>query len=66
MRIVLEDVEPKYMGILKELAEALHFKVATVEQESKRAEIDRRIERLEKRQSELVNPDWNPIRDGEA
>ena len=61
MRIVLDNVEPKYIGILNELAQALQFTVLTVEKESKRAEIDRRINMLEAGQSELITPDWATI-----
>ena len=62
MRIVLDNVEPKYIGILNELAQALQFTVSTVEKESKRAEIDKRIERLEARQIDIVTPDWQQIK----
>ena len=61
MRIVLDNVEPKYMGILNELAQALQFTVSTVERGSKRAEIDKRIERLEARQLDNIMPDWQRI-----
>ncbi len=61
MRIVLDNVEPKYIGILNELAQALQFTVSTVEKESKQAEIDKRIQRLEDRQADIVTPDWQLI-----
>ena len=61
MRIVLDNVEPKYIGILNELAQALQFTVSTVDKESKRAEIDKRIERLEARQTDLIIADWQQI-----
>jgi hypothetical protein len=44
MRIVLENVDSQYMGVINELAQVLRFKVTNVETETKKAEIDRRIE----------------------
>lgn len=61
MRIVLENVDAQYMSVINELAQALRFKVAKVERESKKAEIDRRIDRYEASQTNLVRPDWQKI-----
>lgn len=61
MRIVLENVDSQYMGIIKELAQALQFRVTKVETETKKAEIDRRIERYESGQAKLIRPDWQKI-----
>lgn len=63
MSIVLENVDSQHISIINELAQALRFKVAKVERESKRVEIDRRIERYEANQSKLIRPDWQKITD---
>jgi hypothetical protein len=63
MKVILENVESHYMGVIHELAEVLRFRVAKVENESKRVEIDRRIERYEANQSKLIRPDWQKITD---
>ncbi len=62
MRIVLDNVEPRYLGVLRELAEALQFTLTEADAIGKRAEIDRRIQRLEAGQAETVTPDWDTIR----
>ena len=51
------------MGIIIELADVLRFSVAKVENESKRAEINRRVERYEANRAELIRPDWQKIVD---
>ena len=61
MRIVLDNVEPKYIGILNELAQALQFTVSAIEKESKKEEINRRIEQLETGKTDLISPDWAKI-----
>ena len=61
MRVVLDNVEPRYLSVLTELAEALRFTVSTTDNEARRAEIDRRIERIETGQSTLIRPDWQKI-----
>jgi predicted RecB family endonuclease len=61
MRVVLENVEPKYLAVLNELAEALRFTVSASEADTKRTEIDRRIRRLESREATLIRPDWQKI-----
>jgi hypothetical protein len=61
MRIVLDNVEPQYVAMLRELANALHFTLTETEIHSKRAEIDRRIQRLEANQTTLIAPDWTVV-----
>lgn len=61
MRIVLDNVEPQYIGILRELAIALQFTITETDANDKRAEIDRRIERLEAGNSSVITPDWENI-----
>lgn len=61
MRIVLDNVEPQYIGVLRELAEALHFTLTETEIQGKRAEIDRRIQRLEANQTNFIAPEWTAI-----
>ena len=61
MKVVLENVESHYMGIINELADVLRFRVSKVENESKKAEIDRRIDRYESGQAKLIKPDWQKI-----
>jgi hypothetical protein len=63
MRIVLDNVEPQYIGVLRELADALHFTLTETETNSKRAEIDRRIQRIETNQTNFITPDWEKIKE---
>lgn len=58
MRIVLDNVEPQHIGILRELAGALYFMLTEADINSKLAEIDHRIQRLEGNQTSFVSPDW--------
>lgn len=62
MRIVLDNVEPQYIGILRELADALNFTLTETDINSKRTEIDRRIQRIETNQTNFVTPDWESIK----
>ena len=57
----MDNVEPRYLSVLTELAEALRFTVTMADNEARRAEIDRRIARLENQQSILIRPDWQKI-----
>ena len=66
MRIVLDNVEPQYIGVLRELADALHFTLTETETQSKRVEIDRRIQRLEANQVNIITPDWTTIQQDAA
>ena len=61
MRIVLDNVDPQYIGVLRELAAALRFTISETDVNDKRAEIDRRIERLESGKSHIISPNWETI-----
>jgi predicted kinase len=60
MNIVLENVSQKHLSVIRELAKALRFKIATISEESSDKELQRRIENVELGQN-LVTPDWNSI-----
>nr|WP_293841202.1 hypothetical protein [uncultured Arsenicibacter sp.] len=61
MRLVLDNVAPQYIGVLRELATALQFTISEADVNDRRAEIDRRIERLEAGKTTVITPDWETI-----
>ncbi len=61
MRLVLDNVDPQYISVLRELATALQFTISEADVNDRRAEIDRRIERLETRQTNVITPDWETV-----